>query len=174
MPFLRMLYPIGSVAPTEVEVNTTRFRVGLRVDDVRAATLFYCGLGFGPLGSVPDPAGRRVMTILERDGVLLIVDALEGMPFPASERERLTKEGPRGLGVALGLGVNDLDAVFDFCSEAGCTITCEPMGEAWGERLFECIDPFGYQWEFSRPIDETAPADGLAAVRTSWFGEQQR
>jgi uncharacterized glyoxalase superfamily protein PhnB len=102
-------------------VNTPRFRVGLRVDDVPAATAFY-----------------------------------------------------GGLGVALGLGVHDLDAIFDYCSEAGCTITCEPMDEAWGERLFECIDPFGYQWEFSRPIDETAPADALAAVRTSWFGEQER
>jgi uncharacterized glyoxalase superfamily protein PhnB len=148
-----------------------RFRVGLRVDDVVRAADFYGGLGFDEVGSVPGPDGRPVMTILEREGVQLIADALEGMPFPDSERERQTKRGPRGLGVAVGLGVDDLDGVYDYCVGAGCQITSEPMDEAWGDRVFECIDPFGYVWEFSHPSEGEPPADELAAVKESWFGD---
>jgi catechol 2,3-dioxygenase-like lactoylglutathione lyase family enzyme len=82
-----------------------RFRVGLRVADVAEAAQFYRGLGFDEVGSVPNPEGVVVMTILEREGVQLIVDALVGMPFPDSPRERQVQSGPRGLGVAIGLGV---------------------------------------------------------------------
>jgi uncharacterized glyoxalase superfamily protein PhnB len=147
-----------------------RFRVGLRVDDVEAAAEFYAGLGFDIEGSVPDPTGRPVMTILEREGVQLIVDALVGMPFPDTERERRTQDGPRGLGVAIGLGVDDLQAAYEHCVARGCVVVCEPMDEAWGDRVFECVDPFGYQWEFAQPL-ENAPEDGLAAVQRTWFGE---
>jgi hypothetical protein len=31
--------------------------------------------------------------------------------------------------------------------------------EVWGERVFECRDPFGYVWEFSQPVPGTPPAD---------------
>jgi hypothetical protein len=52
-----------------------RFRVGLRVAEVAEAAQFYRGLGFDEVGSVPTPEGVVVMTILEREGVQLIVDA---------------------------------------------------------------------------------------------------
>jgi uncharacterized glyoxalase superfamily protein PhnB len=149
------------------------FRVGLRVDDVQAAAALYGGLGFAEIGSVPDPQDQPVMTILERNGVQLIIDALRGMPFRDTERERQTQAGPRGLGVAVGLSVDDLDATFAYCTEAGCEITCEPMEEAWGDRVFECIDPYGYQWEFSQPIEGASATHGLEAVRTSWFGTEE-
>jgi uncharacterized glyoxalase superfamily protein PhnB len=145
------------------------FRVGLRVADVEAAARFYRGLGFADVGTIADPQGRPVMTILDRGGVHLIVDALMGMPFPDSERERRTQAGPRGLGVAIGLGVEDLDASYAYCRTSGCTITSEPMDEAWGDRVFECVDPFGYVWEFSQPIAGGQPADGFAAVQEKWF-----
>jgi hypothetical protein len=35
------------------------------------------------------------------------------------------------------------------------------MDEAWGERVFESIDLFGYLWEFSQPIEGAQSADGL-------------
>ncbi|MFD8499966.1 VOC family protein [Amycolatopsis sp. NPDC059657] len=147
------------------------FRVGLRVGDVVAAARFYGGFGFGEVGSIPGPGGEPVMTILSRGEVQLIVDALVGMPFPDSERERRTQEGPRGLGVAIGLGVDDLATSYEYCQAAGCTITSEPMDEAWGDRVFECIDPFGYQWEFSQPIKDWDASAGLAAAGESWFGK---
>ena len=144
--------------------------MGLRVDDVVAAARFYQGFGFDEVGSVPGSDGRPVMTILSRGEVQLIVDALVGMPFPDSERERQTQAGPRGLGVAIGLGVTDLAASYEYCQTSGCTITSEPMDEAWGDRVFECIDPYGYQWEFSQPIKDWDTAAGLEAAQASWFG----
>jgi uncharacterized glyoxalase superfamily protein PhnB len=146
------------------------FRVGLRVEDVPAAMRFYGGLGFEEVGVVRDPDEQPMIAILGRDDVNLIVDALVGPPFPDSERERHTQRGPRGLGVVIGLGVDDLDATYDYCAAAGCEITCEPMDEAWGERVFSCLDPFGYEWEFSHPIAEISAEEGTAAVRASWFG----
>lgn len=147
-----------------------RFRVGLRVPSVDDAATFYRGLGFDDVGSVPGLDGRAVMTILEREGVMLIADALVGMPFPDSARERQIQAGPRGLGVAIGLGVDDLDSIYRYCCDSGCEITSEPIDEAWGDRVFECIDPFGYVWELSQPISGDPPADSLAAVREAWFG----
>jgi uncharacterized glyoxalase superfamily protein PhnB len=147
-----------------------RFRLGLRVANVDEAARFYRGLGFNDVGSVPGPDGRPVLTILQRDGVMLIADALVGMPFPDSERERQIQAGPRGLGVAIGLGVDDLESTYDYCRAAGCTITSEPSDEAWGDRVFECIDPFGYVWEFSQPIPGAEPPDSFAAAHDAWFG----
>lgn len=146
------------------------FRVGIRVGDVDAAARFYAGLGFEQVGSVPGPQGRPVMTILRLGQVHLIVDALVGMPFPDTERERLTQAGPRGLGVALGLAVDDLEASYEHCRAADCVITSEPADAPWGARVFECRDPFGYVWEFSQEIADPQPADALEATRTSWFG----
>jgi uncharacterized glyoxalase superfamily protein PhnB len=151
-------------------VVAAAFRVGLRVEDVVAAAELYRGFGFDDVGSIPGPDGMPVMTILQRAEVQLIVDALVGMPFPDTERERLTQAGPRGLGVAIGLGVDDLAASYEYCQASGCTITSEPVDEAWGDRVFECVDPFGYQWEFSEPIKDWDASAGLGAAHESWFG----
>jgi uncharacterized glyoxalase superfamily protein PhnB len=148
----------------------TDFKLGLRVDDVGAARAFYGGLGFEDQGEVPAPDGRLVLAILRRGAVYLILDALEGPPFPDSERERRIRRGPRGLGVVAGIGVDDLDAAYAYCTGAGCEITCEPMDEAWGERVFGCVDPFGYELEFFAPLPDGPPEDPTAAVRESWFG----
>jgi catechol 2,3-dioxygenase-like lactoylglutathione lyase family enzyme len=52
------------------------FRVGPRVSDVQAAATFYRELGFDEVGSVPGPDDLVAMTILQRDGVMLIADAV--------------------------------------------------------------------------------------------------
>jgi len=162
---------VGALVDRRVNVIAGRFRLGLRVSDVNEAAAFYRGLGFEEVGSVPGPQGTPVMTILQREGVMLIADAVVGMPFPDSERERQVQAGPRGLGVAIGLGVDDLGSMYEYCRSAECTITSEPADEAWGDRVFECIDPFGYLWEFSQPVSGGAPADGFAATQEAWFGE---
>lgn len=145
------------------------FRVGLRVQKVDAAAAFYEGLGFDRVGSVPDPDGRPVMTILRRGDVQLLVDALIGLPFPDTEREQRTKAGPRGLGVVIGIEVDDVDAVVEYCRSAGCELTTGPADAPWGERYAECTDPFGYAWKFFRILPEPA-ADALQAARAGWFG----
>jgi uncharacterized glyoxalase superfamily protein PhnB len=131
---------------------------------------WYGGLGFEEDVVVPWPDGAPVMAILARGSVNLIADALVGMPFPDSERERRIQRGPRGLGVVVGLPVEQLDATYAYCMSAGCEITCEPMDEAWCERVFSCVDPSGSSG--SSPCRSRAPnPPTAAAVRDQGFGE---
>jgi uncharacterized glyoxalase superfamily protein PhnB len=154
-------------------VELGRFRVGLRVADVPEAARFYRGLGFDDVAAVPGPDESPVMIMLQREGAMLIVDALEGMPFASTEREERVKAGPRGLGVAIGLGVDDLDAAYAWCTESSCDITSEPRVEPYGDRVFECIDPYGYLWEISQPVSEVTVDDAVDAVREEWFGQRR-
>jgi len=149
-------------------VELGRFRVGLRVSDVASAARFYRGLGFTEVGTVPADDGRALMAILQREGVMLLVDALVGMPFAPTEREHQVQRGPRGLGVALGLGVDDLAATYAYCQAQGCTITAEPVDAAYGDRVFECIDPFGYLWEMSQPVASAPAEEALRTLGADW------
>lgn len=144
-------------------------RVGLRVGDVTAATTLYRSFGFVPVGTVPGADGGVVMAILRRGPVQLLVDALVGIPFPDSVRERRTKAGPRGLGVVIGLEVEDIDEAALRCRAAGCVISAGPMDAPWGERYVEFEDPYGYAWKFFRLTDSSD--DGLRAVHDAWFGQ---
>lgn len=142
----------------------------MRVSDVVEAARFYRRFGFEDVASVPGPDGGPVMIMLQREGAMLIVDALDGMPFVATEREEHVKAGPRGLGVAIGLGVDDLDATYAWCVESSCDITAEPRVEPYGDRVFECVDPYGYLWEISQPVAAVDVDDAVNAVRDEWFG----
>jgi hypothetical protein len=89
-------------------VDLGRFRVGLRVEDVTRAADFYRGLGFTDVGSVPGSDDVPVMVMLQREGVMLIADALVGMPFAPTPRESMIRAGPRGLALPSGLGLTIL------------------------------------------------------------------
>ena len=144
-------------------------RVALRVDDVAAATALYEQLGFVQTGAVPDPNGLVLMAILRRGPLQLLVDALEGIPFPDSAREQLTRSGPRGLGVVIGIEVADVDEAARLAVAAGCIIAAGPESAPWGERYAEVEDPYGYAWKFFRVLSGS-PGDGLQAVADAWFG----
>lgn len=145
------------------------FKVGLRVGDVPAATDFYAGLGFERVAGIPGPDGRTIMAILRRGNLQLLVDALVGMPFPDSTRERMTVAGPRGLGMVIGITVDDVDAAVDYVVGVGCELTAAAQDSSWGERYAECIDPYGYAWKLFCPLPG-AVNDGLDATREQWFG----
>jgi uncharacterized glyoxalase superfamily protein PhnB len=110
------------------------------------------------------------MIMLQREGAMLIVDALRGMPFAPTERETRVQTGPRGLGVAIGLGVDDLQSAYQWCLDNSCEITSDPRDEPFGDRVFECIDPYGYLWEISQPIAQVATDEAVEAVRQAWYG----
>jgi uncharacterized glyoxalase superfamily protein PhnB len=145
-------------------------RVALRVDDVGAAAALYQSFGFVPVGMVPGPDGGVVMAILRRGPLQLLVDALAGIPFPDGVRERQTKTGPRGLGVVIGIEVDDVDEAAQRCRAAGCMIGTGPLDAPWGERYVEFVDPYGYAWKFFHLLADP-PGDGLHAVHDLWFGQ---
>lgn len=144
-------------------------RVSLRVHDVTAAAASYEVLGFVQVGTIPDPDGLVLMAIMRRGPLQLLVDALEGIPFPDTERERLTKAGPRGLGVVVGIEVADVDEMARRCEIAGFAITHGPESAPWGERYVEAQDPYGYSWKLFRVMLDP-PDSGLQAAADMWFG----
>ncbi len=144
-------------------------RLAVRVHDVARAAELYQSFGFTPVGAVPAPDGTAVMTILRRGPLQLLVDALSGIPFPDTARERQTKTGPRGLGVVIGLQVQDVDDAARRCQADGRTITTSPADAPWGERSVELEDPYGYAWKFFH-LTADPPADGLSATHARWYG----
>lgn len=150
-------------------VDEPPVRVGLRVEDVAAAAALYESFGFVPVGTVPAPGGRVVMAILRRGPLLLLVDALEGLPFPDGWRERQTKVGPRGLGMVVGIEVDDVDAAAQRCRASGCTAVVGPLDAPWGERYVEFEDPYGYAWKFFQVLVDQRDDDGLRAAADLWF-----
>ena len=124
-------------------------KLGIRVGDVDRASSFYQGLGFVEVATIPGPAGNAVLAVLLRDQFHLIVDALVGLPFPDTERERSIQAGPRGLGCVIGIEVEDLQAVYDYCVSNRAEITGPIQDHPWGERCFTCVDPFGWEWKFA-------------------------
>jgi uncharacterized glyoxalase superfamily protein PhnB len=70
----------------------------------------------------------------------------------------------------LGFEVDGLDAAYAYCAQGGCEITSGPQLEPYGDRVFECFDPFGYLWELSQPVDGRSADEGVEAVREAWFG----
>jgi uncharacterized glyoxalase superfamily protein PhnB len=144
-------------------------RIGLRVEDVSTAAALYESFGFIPVGTVPGRDGQVVMAILRRGPLQLLVDALVGMPFPDNARERQTKVGPRGLGVVVGIEVDDVDEAAQRCRAAGCVIAAGPLDAPWGERYIEVEDPYGYAWKFFQVLADP-PDDSLGTVAGLWFG----
>ncbi|GIH19867.1 VOC family protein [Rugosimonospora africana] len=147
-------------------------RVALRVDDVGTAAALYESFGFVPVGVVPGRDGRAMMAILRRGPLQLLVDALVGIPFTDSVRERHTRVGPRGLGVVIGIEVDDVDEAAQRCRAAGCVIGAGPLDAPWGERYVEVEDPYGYAWKFFQLLPEV-PHDGLHAAAGQWFGPSE-
>lgn len=144
-------------------------RIGLRVPDVTGAATLYEHFGFVPFATVPGPDGRVLLAVLRRGPLQLLVDALDGLPFPDSARERLTRGAPRGLGVVIGLAVDDVDDAARRAGALGCELTAGPLEAPWGERYAELLDPYGYAWKFFRVADQV-PDDGTAATVREWFG----
>jgi hypothetical protein len=46
----------------------------------------------------------------------------------------------------------------------------EPRDEPYGDRVFECIGPFGYLWEISQPISDMPTDEAVASAHDSWYG----
>jgi uncharacterized glyoxalase superfamily protein PhnB len=153
-------------------MDEAAYKIGLRADDVAAAADFYAVLGFERFAEIPGPDGRPVRVMLRRGDLQLLVDALVGMPFADTERERRTVAGPRGLGVVIGIAAEDVDAAAARCAAAGGELTTQPQDSAWGERYAEFVDPYGYAWKLFRALpDETEPRadDSVATARDQWF-----
>lgn len=158
----------ASVATTAENPPYAPLMVGLRVSDAQEASDFYQSIGFKQVGTIPDGDGNTLVSFLAYGNSMLLVSAIEGPPYPDTERERNIKAGPRGLGVKIALSVPDLDTIYAFFKGRGCEITTEPMEEFWGVRLFTAVDPAGYEWQITQTIKEMTPEEGADAAKAAW------
>jgi uncharacterized glyoxalase superfamily protein PhnB len=127
--------------------------VSLRVPNVRRAAEFYQGIGFVYVMSVPDENDEWLLCLLRYGSGSILLGSLDHPQFPRTPRQRRIETGPRGLGVRIDLTVRDLAATYTACLEAGCQVTAEPVQEFWGDRTFSCLDPFGYEWQFTQTAE---------------------
>jgi len=76
----------------------------------------------------------------------------------------LDLDGKRTGSVHVQVGAG-LDAICERARAAGATIEREPADQAYGDRVFTCLDPEGHSWSFGQSVqimsaDQMAKATG--------------
>jgi uncharacterized glyoxalase superfamily protein PhnB len=128
--------------------------VGLRVANVRRAAEFYQQIGFTFVMAVPDEHDEWLLCLLRYGSGSILLGALDHPQFPRSHLREHAGRGARRRGVRIDLTVPDVAATYEACREAGCKITEHPAQELWGDRTFSCLDPFGYEWQFTQKAED--------------------
>ena len=139
--------------------------VGLRVANVRRAAEFYQQIGFTFVMAVPDEHDEWLLCLLRCGSGSILLGATDHPQFPRTRWHEHGGGASRGRGVRVDLTVPDMAATYAACLEAGCKITEQPAQEFWGDRTFSCLDPFGYEWQFTEKADHmTVPRAARAML----------
>ncbi|HEY1752170.1 MAG TPA: VOC family protein [Caulobacteraceae bacterium] len=110
------------------------------------------------------------MVVDGQGGVIHSESAFEGHvvmvcgPPPGTYASPLDLGGRRTGSIHVQLK-DGLDAVCEQARAAGATIEREPADQAYGDRVFTCLDPEGHSWSFGQEIkamtaDEMTRATG--------------
>lgn len=107
--------------------------ISLQVRDLEAAALFY----EQHLGLVRSPAGPPHAVVFATEPIAFAVrDLAPGVDLDITPQP--------GLGIAVWLHADDVQAIHDSLAGAGATIAVEPFDGPFG-RTFAFVDPDGYQ-----------------------------
>jgi PhnB protein len=92
------------------------------------------------------------------DSMLMLNDEFPewGMLSPLST-------GNAGAGVAIHIYVEDVDNVFNRAVSAGATVKMPPMGQFWGDRYGQVVDPFGHRWSLATHVRDLSDEEMRAA-----------
>jgi uncharacterized glyoxalase superfamily protein PhnB len=142
--------------------------VGLRVPDVRRAAEFYQKIGFTFVMAVPDEHDNWLLCLLRYGSGSILLGALDHPKFPRTSRHRRAQMGPRGLGVRIDLTVPNVVVTYAACVAAGCHVTAEPVQGFGGDRTFSCLDPFGYEWQFTQTAQRLTFDQLSHAAKAAW------
>ena len=88
----------------------------------------------------------------ENGGVAVVQLTVFGAPFWLQEADESDPASATQTSIRMILTVNDPDALFARAISAGAKQVA-PVAEAFGWRTGRITDPFGYDWEFSKPLD---------------------
>jgi len=95
-----------------------------------------------------------------RDQVIMV----SGPPSSPKYASPLDVDGRNTTSVCVQV-VDGIDALCERARSAGAEIDREPADQAYGDRVFTCVDPEGHSWAFGQTIrlmsaDEQAAATG--------------
>jgi uncharacterized glyoxalase superfamily protein PhnB len=144
--------------------------VGLRVADVRRAAAFYQRIGFAHVMAVPDENEEWLLCLLRFGNGSILLGALDHPRFPRTSRQRRGPTEVREPGARVELEVPDLPGTYAACAAACCQITAEPAHDVWGDCSFSCLDPFGYEWQFTQPAERLDVRPARAGHRDRALG----
>ena len=91
----------------------------------------------------PDPSGKKIWHAALKigDSVLYLNDVfpeMGGKPRPAS----------------LWLYTDGVDRLFQRATDAGCSVTMQPMDMFWGDRTAQVVDKWGVEWNLAQRIKD--------------------
>ena len=112
--------------------------------DMDRSVAFYEALGFVGVAGGP---GTAFSTFRAGDGFLNIQLDPEHAPVAAIWGRPI-------------FWVDDVDAMYRRCRDAGYDTTTEPADAPWGERYFHVHDPDGHELSFARPLDRADDRGG--------------
>lgn len=127
----------------------------LAVDDIAQAKAFYAMLGFAEIFSFADETGRLVHAHLRKGDSALFLGRLDVSHHAGSERASAVAQSEkrtRGLGATFILQVDNLADIHARMRDVGARILSDPVDEYYGDRVFSFVDPFGYEWKISQPL----------------------
>lgn len=78
---------------------------------------------------------------------------LDVFHYESDQRQRQIQRGERGLGAALMVAVDNVDAVAELIRADQVEILLEPVDEFYGERVFFFVDPYCYEWKLSQTVE---------------------
>jgi PhnB protein len=128
------------------------------VGDVKEAIDFYTKLGFVEEKdyTFADETGAIVHAQLHKgDSVLFL--GRTGVSYYADQRADRVKSADRaarGLGVIFILQTDNLEAVVKMVKAEHLEILYGPADEWYGDKVCLFLDPFGYEWKASQPLEE--------------------
>src|SRR5271167_1560274 len=117
----------------------------LTVRDANRALEFYKqAFGAEVLHVAPAPGGKVMHAALKiGDSILMLNDE-----FP-EYGGALAPPATGGLGVALHIYIENVDAAFERAVSAGATVKMPLMDQFWGDRYGTLMDPFGHKWSLA-------------------------
>jgi uncharacterized glyoxalase superfamily protein PhnB len=133
--------------------------VSLRVANVRRAAELYQRIGFSYVMSVPDENGDWLLCLLGYGTGSILLGSQDDPRFPQTGGRHDAR---------IELTVADVMATYTACVTANCRITVEPVHDPWRAPSFSCLDPFGYEWQFTQAAEPMGFDRANRGARALW------
>lgn len=148
-----------SHGPNGSSHTTPTIQPWIRVENVEEACAFYQKLGFQQTMALPNSDGTWAWAVLRIGNGGIQLSPIDQPQTSNEVREKQIRNGPRGLGCSFYVTVPNVDKLYEVCTANGLEITAEPRNEFWGDRVFSCVDAYGYEWTFATTYKQMTPED---------------